>query len=84
MMLAAAWKLICEMALASYWAVVRRNSVDVGHGNDVDLEVHVDLPTAASRHRLCTSVALMAASWGCVACMALSFQKEDLNWSSYW
>jgi hypothetical protein len=25
MMLAAAWKLICEMALASYWAVVRRN-----------------------------------------------------------
>jgi hypothetical protein len=25
MMLAAAWELICEMALASYWAVVRRN-----------------------------------------------------------
>ena len=25
MMRAAAWKLICEMALTSYWAVVRRN-----------------------------------------------------------
>lgn len=83
-MLAAAWKLICEMALASYWAVVRRNSVDVGHGDDVDLEVHVDLPDG----RVAAPAVYFGGGHGCLlglCCLyALSFQKEDLNWSSYW
>src|SRR6516165_9370722 len=42
-------------------------SVDVGHGDDHDLELHVDPPTLASRLVSCTSVALITTSWFCVA-----------------
>jgi hypothetical protein len=52
------------------------SSVDVGHGDDVDLEVHVDLPDGRAAAGVVYFGSAHCCLLGCAACMALAFSRK--------